>query len=144
VGGHSPSLERYLKRPIGLAILAVVIVCYGLGGVGLTVVSFYLPEFHAAGPVFRLWGLAYGAAAFATAGGLWRCAPWTLRAYGVFALIAFGWVFMPNPLAEVLPPARPPWVTSALLIENVLFFGLGALYIRARLAPSSRGDAARA
>ncbi|MCI4368208.1 MAG: hypothetical protein L3K09_01405 [Thermoplasmata archaeon] len=119
-----PAGSPYPSRPLGVAVLAVIIGIVGfliaLAGVLLVVLSAValaaepVYTFGAVGAVAALVLLLFGILALVVASGLWNLRQWAL----VLALLLFGFAFLGNLLAGRL--FTLPGILEALLLVYLL------------------------
>jgi hypothetical protein len=140
-----PQTHATAKRPIGISLLSLALGWLALAGF-LSAVVFIAPSgirkfLELAAPGGRLWLFAgavlYGTTAAAASVGLWRMAPWALRAFVLWT----GSVALLVVLMMITPPwsmvwSMVPWwqyLLSLMLFGGVL--GLLGLYIRQKVSP---------
>ena len=88
-------------------------------------------QFGLTAPMLLVTALLYGLTAGATAVGLWRVAPWTLKAFMAWSIVAIAGSFVIGIKLDM--PGMPSWMplASAVLLSAILI--PIALYIRRRI-----------
>jgi len=122
-----------VKRPVGISILAILLICLAAAGFVLTLTAEALAELTVKWHLIRFIALFYAVTAVVAAIGLWK-----MRRWGYVAFI--GWVaaVLLSGLAGsfVFPSPRVPWWTALLWIGLVAVIMVPlARYIRRVIPP---------
>jgi uncharacterized membrane protein (DUF2068 family) len=128
-------MRSFLKRPVGLTILALLLGWLAIGAFVLSLTAETMAQLHARWELVRLGALVYGLTAVVAAIGLWR-----LRRWGYLAFLAWIAVVLSMSLwwPAVFPQPVMPWWTAFLWIGIVgaLLVPL-ALYVRRAIASAA-------
>jgi hypothetical protein len=122
-----------LKRPVGISVLAILLICLAAGGFVLTLTAETLAELTVKWHLIRFSALFYSVTAVVAAIGLWK-----MRRWGYVAFV--GWVaaVLLSGLAGsfVFPASRVPWWIALLWIGAVALIVVPlARYVRRVVPP---------
>jgi len=121
-----------MHRPLGVSILAILLLVLAIAGLGNTYVMATQPGYG--GRLLAAVALVYGVTALASAVGLWRRRRW---AYSAF--LAWGTTILVGAIAFQVLVAQQPWLKLLvfLLVAGVVLHAL-ARYVRKVSTPSTR------